>query len=249
VICLDARGRSDVTDLSGLPADSRGSSASRGVDTDRRISMIGIIGWAVIFGAFLVWEGLGLAIGQQWPTMSHMLRMLSRPVPGRLVLFGIWLWLGWHLLIQGWHFFLRGPLPEPHPQNRLGHASLRLLWSRVVLPLIGFFALSLTMLTYTSRRLDHRGKRDVSAYRAAPLGRPLFVIVAITVAAGYLAFVAMVGLYVLFSAQDSELLHQALTGGALLAFGVATPAFMLLSWAQRRTHESPPKPTLRLDEH
>jgi hypothetical protein len=31
-----------------------------------------------------------------------------RPWLGRVVLFGLWLWLGWHLFIRGWRFFLRG---------------------------------------------------------------------------------------------------------------------------------------------
>jgi hypothetical protein len=26
---------------------------------------------------------------------------------GRFILFGLWLWLGWHLFIRGWAFFLR----------------------------------------------------------------------------------------------------------------------------------------------
>jgi hypothetical protein len=26
---------------------------------------------------------------------------------GRFILFGFWLWLGWHLFIRGWAFFLR----------------------------------------------------------------------------------------------------------------------------------------------
>jgi len=50
---------------------------------------------------------LALASGTPWPTMSSMLRAFMRPVAGRAVLFGLWLWLGWHLFIRGWSFFLR----------------------------------------------------------------------------------------------------------------------------------------------
>jgi hypothetical protein len=30
-----------------------------------------------------------------------------RPALGRAILFGLWLWLGWHVFIRGWTFFLR----------------------------------------------------------------------------------------------------------------------------------------------
>jgi hypothetical protein len=26
---------------------------------------------------------------------------------GRVLLFALWLWLGWHLFVRGWSFFLR----------------------------------------------------------------------------------------------------------------------------------------------
>ena len=82
--------------------------------------MAGLIGWALIFGALLVWEGLGLTIGHQWPTLSHMLRTVTRPVPGRLILFGLWLWVGWHLFIRGWDFFLRGRCRSRPPRAEAG---------------------------------------------------------------------------------------------------------------------------------
>ena len=55
-------------------------------------------------------NGLGIALvyAPTWPTLSQMFRDFMRPLPGRVVLFGIWLWLGWHLFIRGWNFFLRG---------------------------------------------------------------------------------------------------------------------------------------------
>src|SRR2546425_9015321 len=116
------------------------------------VRVIGLIGWAVIFGAFLVWEGLGLTIGNQWPTLSHMLRAITRPLPGRLVLFGLWLWVGWHLFIRGWTFFLRGPLPEapsPRGSGGLGPGQIR---RQALLPPIRVYGLVLPQLAVSARR-------------------------------------------------------------------------------------------------
>jgi hypothetical protein len=73
--------------------------------------MIGYVGWAVIFTAFFGWEALGLRREHDgWPTLSDVFRVvMERPV-GRWVVFGLWMWLGWHLFVRGWHFFLRGPI-------------------------------------------------------------------------------------------------------------------------------------------
>jgi hypothetical protein len=69
---------------------------------------IAIVGWLVIVGALLVWQGIGLVRGPEWPTLSDFFRAFMRNAPGRYLLFGLWLWLGWHLFIRGWDFFLRG---------------------------------------------------------------------------------------------------------------------------------------------
>jgi len=54
----------------------------------------------------------------------------------------------------------------------------------------------------------------------------------LTVAAGYAFFVTMIGAYVLVSGSDpGGLLGHAIRGGALLAFGVVVPGFILLSGA------------------
>ena len=68
---------------------------------------VAVIGWLALFAAILAWQGLALALGPPWLTMSSMLRAFMRPPAGRIVLFGVWLWLGWHLFIRGWSFFLR----------------------------------------------------------------------------------------------------------------------------------------------
>ncbi len=72
------------------------------------MSVVGVVGWCVIMASVLTWEGVGLADGPNgWPTLSDMLRTLTSSDAGRWVLFGLWLWLGWHLFIRGWQFFLR----------------------------------------------------------------------------------------------------------------------------------------------
>lgn len=66
-----------------------------------------VVGWVVIIGALLTWQGLALVNGPEWPTLSDMFRAFMRPTLGRYALLGLWLWLGWHLFVRGWQFFLR----------------------------------------------------------------------------------------------------------------------------------------------
>jgi Family of unknown function (DUF6186) len=69
---------------------------------------VAIVGWLGIVGAFLVWQGIGLVRGPEWPTMSDFFRAFMAVPLGRFLVFGLWLWLGWHLFLRGWDFFLRG---------------------------------------------------------------------------------------------------------------------------------------------
>lgn len=69
---------------------------------------VAVVGWVVVVGVLLAWQGLSLANGPGWPTLSSMFRAFMRPPLGRFLLFGLWLWAGWHLFIRGWTFFLRG---------------------------------------------------------------------------------------------------------------------------------------------
>src|ERR671923_1102457 len=72
---------------------------------------IALLGWLGIVGALLVWQGIALLRGPEWPTLSDLLRSFMTVSAGRFLLFGLWLWLGWHLFIRGWSFFLRGLRP------------------------------------------------------------------------------------------------------------------------------------------
>jgi hypothetical protein len=67
---------------------------------------IAIVGWMVIWGAFLAWQGIAL-VREDWPTMSDVFRAAMGPALARFLLFGVWLWVGWHLFVRGWRFFLR----------------------------------------------------------------------------------------------------------------------------------------------
>lgn len=62
---------------------------------------IAVIGWIVIVGSLLVWQGFGLLNAPAWPTLSQMFRDFMRLPFGRVVLFGVWLWGGWHLFARG----------------------------------------------------------------------------------------------------------------------------------------------------
>jgi hypothetical protein len=68
---------------------------------------VAVGGWLGIVAALLVWQGIGLVHGPEWPTLSDFFRSFMAVALGRFILFGLWLWLGWHLFIRGWSFFLR----------------------------------------------------------------------------------------------------------------------------------------------
>jgi hypothetical protein len=67
-------------------------------------------GWVLIFAVLFAWQGVGMALGSPWLSLSDIVRSVMRNVIGRWVVFAMWLWLGWHLFIRGWEFFLRGRL-------------------------------------------------------------------------------------------------------------------------------------------
>lgn len=68
---------------------------------------IAVVGWLGIVAALLVWQGIGLVHGPEVAHVVGLLPVLHDHAVRRFLLFGLWLWLGWHLFIRGWSFFLR----------------------------------------------------------------------------------------------------------------------------------------------
>jgi hypothetical protein len=189
-----------------------------------RARVIGGIGWAVILTALVAWEAIGLMVGRGWPTLSHVTREVTRSPVGRWVLFGAWLWLGWHLFIRGWQFFLRGPLSEGPQPSRSGSGFREMLTEALVLG--ATLAVALTGLLRRDVRHAERAQR-----RSRPVGFGALLLRILLVAAScYAVLVGFIGLFVLVAGSDpSHLLRGAAGGGAILAFGVVVPGFLVLS--------------------
>jgi Family of unknown function (DUF6186) len=177
----------------------------------------------VILTTFVAWEALGLFVGHGWPTLSRVTRDVTRLPVGRWVLFGAWLWLGWHLFIRGWQFFLRGPgagAPPPSPRG----SGRELLAEVLVLGM----ALGLTLVGL----LRGGGREALTRQdRRRPVRfRNLLFHVLLVAASCYAVLVGVVGLFVVVAGSDpAHLLPAAAGGGALLAFAVVTPGFLVLS--------------------
>lgn len=202
--------------------------------------MIGVVGWIVLFAALLAWEGLGLVrVHDQWPTLSDMLRMVARSTVGRWALFAFWLWMGWHLFIRGWEFFLRGQLDKD--TSITGHSvvavSLGHTLRQDVGPVAGVFLLMMLMLTYYVTR-TRKERLQIAASPPDETVEPrsweqFFRSLLKTVAAGYAVFLAaMLLYYVGVARQDASFLRDVLGGGLFLAVGVAVPAFTAITWVK-----------------
>lgn len=62
---------------------------------------VAVGGWIVIVTVLFAWQAVGLVRSPEWPTMSDLLRAFMGSWPGRWIVFGLWLWVGWHLFIRG----------------------------------------------------------------------------------------------------------------------------------------------------
>jgi len=174
----------------------------------------------------MAWEGLSLsAKGTSWPSMSDMARALSRPVVGRWLFFALWLWFGWHYFIRGWTFPLRGSAPTGRSGAGTGPGkSAGQLFVQVVVPMLGAYAFAVGA-TFLGRRHRLAGRKRV------PL-RPGQVV--LMMVGGWLALAGTMGLYQLAVGHEADgIAVSALTGGALLAFGVGAPVFLVLSVVER----------------
>lgn len=226
--------------------------------------MIGFVGWGVIFAVGIAWEVLGLARPRDaWPTLSDLLNLVTRPLLGRWILFGLWLWFGWHLFIRGWELFLRAS-PVPPDDDSAGTTraalsggtalpSLDQLLREDAIPLAVLYALVIAMLLYgflqTRRARDqavpgNAGPTPASRSRRRPeppagrarRGSPRRWLghTALTATGGYALFLAGTGLhYGLVEAESAEFMRAAAGGGAFLLC-IAIPSFALLSWIEGR---------------
>src|SRR6188508_3298507 len=79
--------------------------------------VVALVGWLVIVGLFLTWQGLALVYAPEWPTMSQLFRDFMEPFAGRIIMLGLWLWLGWHLVVRAWRGPRESPPRRPSPRE------------------------------------------------------------------------------------------------------------------------------------
>jgi Family of unknown function (DUF6186)/Family of unknown function (DUF6256) len=192
--------------------------------------MIGLIGWAVIFAIMLAWEGVGLVKHHsEWPTLSDMLRAVTRPTAGRWLMFAVWLWIGWHLFIRGWDFFLAGQIRAPLHADANPKPPHQ-LWTQVIIPLAGFYVMFAGLLV--------ANRRPPQAIQRPRHGSALARYALRTTLAGYLLFVAIIGLYSLIAGSwTSGFFRSSIWGGAFLGFVAGVPAFLVLSTVEARVRQ------------
>ncbi len=200
-----------------------GTSESR----PENLHSLGLVGWAVVLGLGLAWEGLGLVFGREhWPSMSDLLRGLSRPVAGRWLLLALWIWLGWHLFVRGWRPLLSGP--PPSGGSLAAALSFGPIVHRVLVPLGLAYAAVLLMIGRTRRPNPPLGADG----DPRPSAVVLFRHIVLTMTVGYLAFVVLVVSYYAWVAnQTPQFVRAAASGGAFITFGVAVPGLLLMSGA------------------
>ncbi len=189
------------------------------------IQPLGWLGWALILAALFAWEGMSLARPDWgWPSMSDMFRAISTPVWGRWMLFAGWLWLGWHLFMRGWRFFLQGPPPGAPPVVPPGAGGVPAYLIRIGAPMLVLFALTLGLLV-------RFGRRRVRALRSAAAARQLQRAVT-TVVPGFALFVAVDALLALGGIIHGTLL-EAVQQGGLFTGAVVLPGWVVLSAGER----------------
>ena len=195
---------------------------------------LGLAGWVVVLGLGLAWEGFGLVFAREhWPSVSDLLRVMSRPVAGRWLLLALWIWLGWHLFVRGWHPLLRGTPPSAGPSAAA--LSIGQIVRQVIVPLGVVYAAVVASIA-VRRRGPGRGSapatRSAGAGDSPPGLAPLVRRVVATMAAGYVAFVLLILSYYAFVAsQTPAFIRAAASGGAFVTFAVGLPGLLLLSGA------------------
>jgi hypothetical protein len=201
----------------------------------REVIVVGLTVWVLLLSGIVALESVALVRPHDaWPALSDLLRMVTRSQMGRWIAFGLWLWLGWHLFIRGWDFFLHGaPLGDGAPSNPreaapTGPITFRDVTRADIGPLLVFYAACLISLVAYGRRAVR--EPVVRTRKMAVFGsRGTFRHVAGTALGGYGAFLlGTTAYYALVASQPPSFLAEALWGGAFLAFCVAVPVYMLL---------------------
>jgi hypothetical protein len=207
------------------PAGREGGSAS--------VSAASGIGWLLIFAALLVWEGLGLLrLHDGWYTVSDLLRNVTASAAGRWVLFAIWLWIGWHLFIRGWQFFLRAlPSSGPSPTTPGLEPSASKLLRQDIGPMLLVFGIAVSGVWFWFRSHTHPRRGHPAAATSEPISlRRWLRDLGVTMLAGYGLFLAVDGAYYWLAAgQTRAFIRQAFTGGAFLAFVAAPIGFVAVT--------------------
>jgi hypothetical protein len=103
-----------------------------------------------------------------------------------------------------------------------------------VLPVLAAYAFLVALLVVHAR--DGRRSAPDAREQSRPPWPALLRYLGVLITMGYLVFLAIVFVFypLLGATTPSALLTQAVGMGALLAFGIALPSFVLLSYVDRR---------------
>jgi len=193
--------------------------------------MIGYVLWALLFAGVAVLEGLSVTVrSHQWPSFSDLMRAVMRPELGRWIVFALWLWLGWHLFMRGWSFFLRGQGARSPVKGLAPGTTVIEILQQIVLPLVVAYSALMAML-WAAYRTRRSGRLAVSLSQAAlrmKRRRAGFVrYTVLTLVGGYSLFVVIIASYQLVAGRTAGgMAGSALVDGAFLTFAVALPAFV-----------------------
>jgi len=62
--------------------------------------MVVTIGWVVLAVAGLTWETICHLSGRRWAGLADIAAAVWSGLPGRLVLIGLWAFVGWHVFAR-----------------------------------------------------------------------------------------------------------------------------------------------------
>lgn len=104
----------------------------------------------------------------------------------------------------------------------------------VVVPLLSAYVMFVGIAAYAWRHPVPRPGRAGAGHRRPASPARLVRHVAVNLAGGYVLFLAIVLVFHVWIAAQAGALSSAVRGGGFLAFGVAAPTFVLLSFLEGR---------------